>query len=159
MNEEEKRIFHLFVQFLLDRFDKDEDRLDFESFVLVLHHLIQKEQKGFSLDISISQLLHYNGFVVNIPHFGEHASLPTLSWLQRRFYEDIYGLLVFTFGADTSGKMDLKPEDLTQNKNAFYYDGTKLFKDHRCSVCLSSRKVTLMGREFFMTSFFLVLKP
>jgi len=158
MNEDEKKTFHRFVQFLLDRFVDENDRLDFESFILVLHHLIRKECHGISLDFSIDQLIRFDGFVLDVPHFGEHASLKTLSWIQRRFFEDIYGLLVFTFGADTNGKMDLNPDDITQNNNAFYYGGIKLFKDHRCCVCLSSRRVSLMGSEFFMTSFFLVLK-
>ena len=100
MDENDKKHFHRFVNYLLERFDDDTDRSDFESMVLVLHHFFQKEHQGITLDLSINQLLCYNGFTIDIPHFGESASLKTLSWIQRRFFEDIFGLLVFSFGAD-----------------------------------------------------------
>ena len=158
MDENDKKHFHRFVNYLLERFDDDTDRSDFESMILVLHHFFQKEHQGITLDLSINQLLCYNGFTIDIPHFGESASLKTLSWIQRRFFEDIFGLLVFSFGADVSGKMDLKSEDITRAKNTFYYDQSKIFKDHRCTVRLSSRRVKLLDREFFMTSLLLVLK-
>ena len=158
MDEYDKKHFHRFVHYLLERFDDDTDRSDFESMVLVLHHFFQKEHQGITLDLSINQLLCYNGFTIDIPHFGETASLKTLSWIQRRFFEDIFGLLVFSFGADVSGKMELKSEDITRAKNTFYYDQARIFKDHRCTIRLSSRRVKLMGREFFMTSLLLVLK-
>ena len=158
MDEYDKKHFHRFVHYLLERFDDDTDRSDFESMVLVLHHFFQKEHQGLTLDLSINQLLCYNGFTIDIPHFGETASLKTLSWIQRRFFEDIFGLLVFSFGADVSGKMELKSEDITRAKNTFYYDQARIFKDHRCTIRLSSRRVKLMDREFFMTSLLLVLK-
>ena len=158
MDENDKKHFHRFVKYLLERFDNDADRSDFESMVLVLHHFFQKEHEGITLDLSVNQLLCYNGFNIDIPHFGESASLKTLSWIQRRFFEDVFGLLVFSFGADINGKMDLKSEDITRAKDAFYYDQSKIFKDHRCTVRLSSRKVKLMDREFFMTSLWLALK-
>jgi hypothetical protein len=158
MEESDKKDFHRFVQFVLERFKNDTDRSDFESLVMVLHHFFQRQHEGITMDFTVNQLLCYNGFTIAVPHFGENASLKTLAWIQRKFFEDIYGLLVFSFGADVNGKMDLKPEDITRTENAFYYDQEKIFKDHRCSVRLSGRKIELMNREFFMTSFLLVLK-
>ena len=158
MNESDKKDFHRFVQFVLERFKNDTDRSDFESLVMVLHHFFQKQHKGMTIDLTINQLLCYNGFTIDVPHFGENASLKTLGWIQRKFFEDVFGLLVFSFGADVTGKMDLKPEDITRNKNVFYYDQEKIFKDHRCVVRLSSCKIKLMNRDFFMTSLLLVLK-
>ena len=47
MSEQEKRDFHRFIDYLLKKFENDDVRCDFESFILVLHNLIGKENKGF----------------------------------------------------------------------------------------------------------------
>ena len=89
MEESDKKDFHRFVQFVLERFKNDTDRSDFESLVMVLHHFFQRQHEGITMDFTVNQLLCYNGFTIAVPHFGENASLKTLAWIQRKFFRDL----------------------------------------------------------------------
>ena len=79
MSEQEKRDFHRFIEYLLKKYENDDIRCDFESFILVLHNLIGKEHKGFSLGLIIEQLINNDVFVITVPHYGANASLKTMS--------------------------------------------------------------------------------
>lgn len=152
MSEQEKREFHRFIEYLLKKYDNDDIRCDFESFILVLHNLIGKEYKDFSLGLIIEQLIYNDVFVITIPHYGVNASLKTMSWLQRRFYEELYNFMVFSLGADHFGNMDLSKKDLTNKHQVSYYEGVHEFYDHKCYARLSGSKVSLIGEEMFLTS-------
>lgn len=158
MGEDEKRDFHRFVEYVLQRFENDDARLDFESFILVLHNIIKKEQKGVSLSLITEQLLHYDciGFV--IPHFGEKTSTKTLSWVQRNFFEDLYCFLVFVFGADHKGEMNLSEDDLSMNQSLKFYKNGRYFQNEKCSVHLSGDRKSLFQKDFFITSIVVIVK-
>ena len=152
MSEQEKRDFHRFIDYLLKKFENDDVRCDFESFILVLNNLIGKENKGLSLGLIINQLIHYDIFSITIPHYGTNASLKTLSWLQRRFYEDLYNFLVFSLGADDSGNMELSITDLTNKHKVSYYESVHEFYDHKCYARLSGAQLSLLGQEIYTTT-------
>ena len=152
MSEQEKRDFHRFIEYLLKKYENDDNRCDFESFILVLHNLIGKEHKGFSLGLIIEQLINNDVFVITIPHYGTNASLKTMGWLQRRFYEDLYNFLVFSLGADGKGNMELTKNDLTDKHQVCYYESAHEFYDHKCYARLSGSRFSLFGQEMFTTS-------
>ena len=152
MDEIENKDFHRFAQFLIDHFEDDEVRFEFESFVLMTHTLIKKELRDLSFGLFIEQLIKFNGVSFVVPHYANKISASTLSWIQKRFYNDMYSFFVFSFGADQFGKMELTEKDITVSGKQDYYQCSKEFQTEMCRVRLDGEKICLLGKEFFSTS-------
>ena len=158
MNDKDKDALILLDAYLEEKLQSATDREDMQQFILLLHRDILTRHSHHSLSHLVEQLQKSDELKLMLVHVDKKITISGSAALQCSFVEDLFGLLVFSFGPDYEGKASLTEEDKKHfDPDTPYYTLEKHFFTELCSAALTSRTMEVEGRPAFISNFSLLL--